>query len=360
MRLGKESSMRGWHLLPITLLVFVVIALPVAAITDTGIEREVRNGLGLASIECEPMVNADSPWVEGPALPFDLDEPRAVALGGNIYLLGGITGLEQLADGSLLLEPSDALLRFDPETGAYTELAPLPQPLNHIAVVAYRGDIYVVGGYGETLDRDTRKRFYRYDVSANRWSRLADMPAPRAAAAAGVIGGKLIIAGGALDNEPRPETFAYDFASTRWSQLAPLPSGREHSGAAVLGQSLYVLGGRTKQATAVRTAAAFDAGANSWRQLPPMPVASGGLAVVAHDGDVIAVAGGDDAGGTVTGAIQEFDPRGDRWALRPALRTPRHGHGAAIGDGRIWVFGGSPCAYFNATDDVESLPVSRP
>lgn len=351
--------MRGWHLLPIALLVFVVVALPVAAITDTGIEREVRDRLGLASVECEPMTDPESPWAQGPALPFDLDEPRAVTLDGSIYLFGGITDLEQLADGRLTLEPSDALLRFDPDAGIYAQLAPLPEPLSHIAVAAYRGDIYMAGGYGETLDANTSDRFYRYDVSANRWRRLADMPAPRAAAAAGVIGGRLIVAGGALDNVPRPETFAYDFDEARWSRLPPLANGREHSGATVVGDNLYVLGGRTKEATAVRAAAVFDAGADRWRQLAPMPVATGGLVVVAHDGDVIAVGGGDDAGGTVTGSVQKFDPRSGRWSLLPALRTPRHGHGAAIADDKIWVFGGSPCAYFNATDDVEWLSTSR-
>jgi len=70
---------------------------------------------------------------------------------------------------------------------------------------------------------------------------------------------------------------------------------------------------------------------------------------------VIAVGGDDDEAGTVTGAVQKWDPRVQHWSLLPAMRTPRHGQAAVPAAGRVWVFGGSPCAYFNATDSVESL-----
>ena len=88
-----------------------------------------------------------------------------------------------------------------------------------------------------------------------------------------------------------------------------------------------------------------------------MPVPAGGLAAVPLGPDVIAIGGGNDEQGTVTGAVQEFETARDSWQELPGLRTPRHGHGATVVGGRIWVFGGSACAYFNATDRVESLSV---
>jgi streptogramin lyase len=74
----------------------------------------------------------------------------------------------------------------------------------------------------------------------------------------------------------------------------------------------------------------------------------------------VAIGGGNDEAGTVTGAVQAFDPKRGEWTRWPDLRTPRHGHGAEVADGRIWVFGGSACAYFNATERVESLPIPGP
>lgn len=349
--------MRRWQLLPMAMIAAVLVLLPVAALTDSGLEQDFRKAAGLNTGECEPATNLDSPWRSGPDLPFPLDELRAATVDGEVYLVGGTTDLEELPNGRLLLEPTDVVLRFDPRTEEYEEMAPLPRPLNHIGVVAYGHRLYAVGGYGRTLDRDTSRALYRYDPARDRWTRLPDAPAGRAAMAAAVIGDRLIVAGGALDEVPVSDVVAFDFRTERWSRLPKMPDRREHVGAAALGDQLYVLGGRTGRRWAVEAATRYDAGAGSWTRLPPLPVGSGGLAVVAANGRVIALGGGNDGAGTVTGAVQQWIPGDDRWTRLPDMRTPRHGHAAAVAAGKIWAFGGSDCAYFAATDDVEWLPV---
>jgi hypothetical protein len=352
-----ERPKRSWIAIPIALIALLLIALPVAALTDFGIERDLRRTVGLDTGVCEATVNEDSAWVSGPSLPYDLDEPRGVTIDGLVYLVGGITGLEETAGGDLLLEPSDQLTRFDPRTGEYKSLPPLPRPLNHIGVFAYQGDLYVLGGYGRRLDVGTSSDFFRYSPAEGRWSRMPDLPEPRAAMAAGVVGNRLIVAGGTLGLTPKSDTFAFDFGTRRWSRLPDMPSRREHVGQAVVGDKLYVLGGRSEAVMASATAEAYDVSERNWERLPDMPQEAGGLIGVTAGGKVIAVGGGNDMAGTVTGAVQRWDPRERRWTRLPDLRTPRHGHAATVAEGRIWVFGGSPCAYFNATDSVESLPV---
>lgn len=354
--------MRGWVLVPVALIALALVGLPVAAMTETGIERDVKEALGFDLGECEPMTNLASPWSEGPALAFKRDEPRIGVIDGDAYLVGGVTAVVHSPGERLLLTPSNLLTRFDPKTETYTDLAPLPQALNHVGVVVYRGDLYVLGGYGKRVDTHTSKHFYRYDPGSDRWSRMPDMPEPRAAMAVGIIGHSLIVAGGARDRVPLSDTFAFDFDSQRWSRLANMHSRREHVGDAVAGGKLYVLGGRAPKSLAVDTAERFDPKTDSWETLPPMPVPAGGLAAVAVGKRVIAIGGGDDGRGTVTGAVQEFDPSRDEWSPLPSLRTPRHGQGATILGDKIWVFGGSACAYFNATDLVEwlRLPAANP
>jgi N-acetylneuraminic acid mutarotase len=349
--------MKGWVLVPAALVALLLIALPVAGLTDTGLERDVKEALGMDLGECEPMTNLASPWQEGPSLVANRDEPRIGVIDGKAYLVGGVTEVTHSPGERLLLTPSDQLTRFDPRTGTYEELAPLPQPLNHVGVAVYGGDLYVLGGYGERVDAHTSDRFYRYDPETDRWSRMPDLPLPRAAMAVGVIGQTLVVAGGARDRVPTPDAFAFDFERGRWSRLPSMHSRREHVGDAVVGDKLYVLGGRAPHSLAVDTAERFDLGKRRWETLPPLPVPAGGLAAVPLGRDVIAIGGGNDERGTVTGAVQEFDPTRGDWQPLPSLRTPRHGQGAAIVGKKIWVFGGSACAYFNATDRVEWLRI---
>jgi len=357
--MGDRFQVRGWTLIPLGLIALLVVGLPVAAVTETGIERDVKQALGFDLGECVPTTNLASPWREGPDLAADRDEPRVVTLDGDAYLIGGVVGFDN-SGKRVLLTSTDQLTRFDPKTGRYTELAPMPEPLNHVGVVTDRGDIYVAGGYGWRRDSNTGKHFYRYDPDTNRWSQLPDLPKPRAAMALGVIGHTLVMAGGARNTVPTSEAYAFDFRTERWSRLPDMRSRREHVGSVVVDDSLYVLGGRAPKSLAVDTAERFDFDEDHWETLPRMPVPTGGLAAVSADGRVIAIGGGNDGGGTVTAAVQEFDPASGEWSLLPGLRIARHGHGATIVGDRIWVFGGSDCAYFNPTKTVESwaLPAS--
>lgn len=347
--------MRGRVAIPVLLVLALLVALPAVALTESGVEKDVKEAVGLGPDECEPATNLASPWLEGPALAEPRDEPRTVAIGDSIYLVGGTTGIEEIGTDRYVLDASDELTRFDPRSGRYAELAPLPRPLNHVGLTVYRGDIYVAGGYGRLVDAKTSRAFFRYDPETDRWSRLPDMPVPRAAGAVGVLDDRLIWAGGARNSIARSEVYAYDFRTRRWSQLPSMRTRREHVGEGVLDGKLYVLGGRAPKSQAVDTAERFDLRTGSWETLPPMPVPSGGLAAISLDDAVVAVSGGDDGAETVTGAIQEFDPVSDEWRLLPELRTARHGHGATAGEDGVWVFGGSDCAFFNPTDKVEYL-----
>ena len=107
--------MSRWLWIPIGLLALVLLALPLAALTESEPEHELKELLGVDRDECVPMTDLASPWKTRADMPFDLDEPRGAGLGEDVYLLGGITGLQRADDGSLLLDPSDELTRRSEE-----------------------------------------------------------------------------------------------------------------------------------------------------------------------------------------------------------------------------------------------------
>lgn len=341
------------------LVVVGAACLGVLGLTETEAERDLKNLVGYEVVPCKPQIITASQWRLGPPLPSPIDEPRAVTLGDTVYLLGGVDGFEETDAGEQVHELPD-VTAFVPATGRYTRRAPMPDAGNHVGVVAHDGRIYVLGGYQPDLARPAKDRFARYDPKADRWEELEPMPFRRGAMAAGVIGDRLIVAGGAdgVGNET-DRVDAYSFRTRTWERLADMPTGREHTGAAVVGGRLYVVGGRSGDADDLRVAERYDPRQDEWTSLPDLPVGAGGLSALAVDGKVITIGGGSDTKGTVTGAVQQLDPRTGRWRRLPGMRTPRHGHAAAAVDDRLWALGGSACAYYAATDMTESLEVGR-
>jgi len=332
----------------------------VVALTETRPERAVKSRLGLGGVNCQP--SRPSPgWAESESLPEKRDEPRAAVVAGNVYLAGGIEQITDFGDPSSVpgverveVRSLRKFTRFDPRTGEYDELEELPEPLNHIGMVAYDGDIYIVGGHGNLLNGVAPKRdFYRYSPDSRRWSRLPPMPTARGAVAAAVIGDRLYVVGGMVRGHAVTVAQAYDFGEGTWEDIAPLPEPREHIAGVALDGRLYVIGGRNDDTDSLGTVERYDPDRNRWEKLPDLPIASGGLEAVAFGEAILAMGGGDDRRRLVTGAVQRFDPAAGSWSQLPRMRSPRHGFAAAhVGDA-VYTFGGSRCAYFNPVKTVD-------
>jgi hypothetical protein len=346
------------------ILVLCLVGLPLTQVTDTSLERSLKDRLGLlpeANARCwEP---AASPgWSAAGRLPNARDEPRAVSLDGSIYLVGGIDRIVDYGDPSdvagvperIEVESSDELLRLDPETREYERLPSMPEPLNHVGFVTYAGDLYVVGGHGQLLAGAAPKAgLYRYSPATRRWSTLTPMRRARGAVAAGVVGDRLVVAGGMVRGAPVATVEAYDFTTGRWSMVEPLPEPREHTAGVVLADRFYVIGGRNRVTDSLPTVERYDPARDRWERVADLPVASGGLEAVAFDGTIIAMGGGDDRKRFVTPAVQQFDPATGAWTELPRMRSPRHGFAAAVVGDRIFTAGGSPCPLFAASDTVD-------
>ena len=117
-------------------------------------------------------------------------EVAAARVGRFVYVMGGF---EQRSGAT-----TAAVERYDIRRDRWRRVRSMPVGLNHPAAVAYRGNVYVVGGYTGRGDlRGEVASLLRYSPRRDRWTRLPDAPTKRAALAAGVVGGKLYAAGGA-------------------------------------------------------------------------------------------------------------------------------------------------------------------
>jgi N-acetylneuraminic acid mutarotase len=273
-------------------------------------------------------------------------EVAVAAAAGRVYVFGGIAGNTVLA----------SVEEYDPATDRWRFVAPIPEPLHHTAAAVVDDRyIYLIGGY-RTLAFDATDSVYRYDALTDQWTRLASLPSPRGALAAAAIGGKVYAAGGL------PGSSALTvFDGERWTSLAPMPTPREHLAAAAAGGKLFVISGRLggSNRSAVEM---YDPALNTWTARAPIPTARSGIAAAAI-GERIYVFGGEGnplAASGVFPQVESYDVAADAWRAEPSMPTPRHGIGAAVVGGAIYVPAGAAVAGFGITDTNEALLIASP
>lgn len=301
-----------------------------------------------------------SGWEAQPTSPLARTEVAAGKSGRYFWVVGGFG-----AAGA----PSAEVERYDPRTGEWTLMPPLPITLNHAGVFGYRGKPYVFGGFVDAPlagAGDASSRLFRWD-GENGWTELASAPAGRAAFAIGRIGRRVYVAGGAVGTAAKSTRLdVYNLRRDRWREGPPMSVAREHLAGAVAGRPgrrfLYAIGGRDFYGSAnYRTVERFNPRTGRWRRLADTRVGHGGFGAVGV-GRRVVVVGGEAPGSSAAGTIPDveiYGPRRKRWRGLPDLPTPRHGLGVAARGRRVFAIEGGTVTFVGISNLVESLRLGR-
>ncbi|MGN6484291.1 MAG: Kelch repeat-containing protein [Thermomicrobiales bacterium] len=224
-----------------------------------------------------------------------LPEPRhhlgLAALDGAIYAIGG----HDVTHGA-----TDTAWRYDPEADAWSDLPPLPQgPRGALGCAALNGTIVAVGGSSGDLSGPATADVAAFDPATGTWTLLPPMPTAREHLAVAVAGGILVAIGGRNGGQfdPAMDTAVerYDPANNTWSTGSPMPDGRSGMGVAVDedAASIVVLGGEGREGTngLYDQVQRYDVATDTWSDLPPLPVARHGIAAAVADGVLYAIGG---------------------------------------------------------------------
>ncbi len=233
-----------------------------------------------------------------------------VALGGNLYVVGGQTGNA----GVPFL--SNQLQVLDTGTDRWTNLASIPGAgYSNTTAALVNGRIYVPSGYnGNNLGYDGLH--WMYDIGSNAWSTVANVPKVNgknfawAASAVPPQNNRYYLAGGITTTtildpaaEVSSETFLYRPDANTWIPLAPMQAGRY----------------------------AHTAGWMSTNNLGFC--VAGGLGV--QEGS------GDDPDVAILHRSAECYTEISGWRYIGDMNIPRYGAGSVVGpDGRWYIFGG--------------------
>jgi len=102
----------------------------------------------------------------------------AAAIDGYLYVVGGSGSSNGTQDVLNTVE------RFNPATGSWSTLTPMPQSRSGVAACAMAGRLWVCGGsYG----RQDLRSAARYNPSSADWEQLPPMLAPRMLAASAAL-----------------------------------------------------------------------------------------------------------------------------------------------------------------------------
>ena len=198
-------------------------------------------------------------------------DPPAGPLGGRQGVIGVWDGRQLIAVGGSREEPNgfqtfgDAA-SYDPATGTWSHLAPLPAPRQDSPAVWDGTDMLVVGG--ERLGPQGPHRYPRglsFDPSTDRWVPLPRMAYPRTGAAAVWTGSRMLVWGGGTiasgGKVAPPHGEAFDPATDRWSALPMSPlQGRDTPVAVWTGSQMFVWGGATPGGTFLYDGAVYTPG----------------------------------------------------------------------------------------------------
>ena len=170
--------------------------------------------------------------IEAAPLPYPTRMNTAVFLDGKIYVLGG----SHLDWQTRKLRATAIMAIYDTKTNVWSLGPPMPTDKTTSAVT-YNGKIYVVGGFTEGDQLDV---FEQFDPATGKWKSLPPLPVKMSAHTTTVWRDYLIVFG---DYNNLDAVWTYDFKAQQWHQSDLEITGVRHSSAVTFNDSVYLIGG---------------------------------------------------------------------------------------------------------------------
>ena len=270
-------------------------------------------------------------------------ENSLTSLNGKLVLVGG-RGIHPVES-------------WDPLSNRWTKHNETPLEMSHFQAISYEKELWVAGAFtGPFPHEKPIPDIYIYNLEKNEWRKGPSIPKGRRRGAAGafVHQGKIYLVGGQVDGhyEGYVAWFdEYDPETNTWKVMPDAPHPRDHVSVAVVNGLLVVAGGRQshwKSRSVLETTIPFvdlyDFSTGKWTSLPltsQIPTQRAGASAIALDDQVLIIGGESGLQVPAHREVEAFNPVTGEWVSFPYLNQGRHGTGAVLLNGKIYIVAGS-------------------
>lgn len=219
----------------------------------------------------------------------------SVVINGKAYLLGGYGGMGI----------SDAVYCFDGNEGQL--IGTMPAAAYAMAVASDNTYIYTIGGVNDTgYLNDVR----RYNVAADTWQTLPDLPVNCGYGKAACWNGSVYVFGGANETGCLSGVYRLDTVANQWEACASMNIARSNMGFCQINDKMYVLGGQVSYTedgtdgiinqsngwTVLQTTSVeeYDSVLDAWTERIDLPQAKAGFAIAEVNETLMLYGGFDD------------------------------------------------------------------
>lgn len=291
----------------------------------------------------------------------------AAVAGDNLYVYGGNYGGGHQYSES---EQSGDFIRLNLKDGKDWETLPGGPKLTGLAMAAYDGKVYRIGGFTVTdgpeegkAKLDSQNTAARFDPAQGAWEDLPALPEPRSSHDIAVLGNDLYVVGGwgmvsadgNNDHGWHKTAYRLDLTSAtpEWKALPEVPFERRALSVAPFQGKLYAIGGMQKKGGPTTQVDVFDPATGTWSKGPAIlgsPMDGFGTAAFNVDGRLVVT--------TMSGSIQALAADGSHWEYLGQLKHPRFFHESPAWNHALVVVGGASMMNGKA-EELELLPVGN-
>jgi N-acetylneuraminic acid mutarotase len=239
---------------------------------------------------------------------------------------------------------------------SWSKLAPVPSRGRGVEgmSVALVGDLIVAAyGYSNGDTRATRI----YSIKKDRWTSGVKAPGPQRSEGTAVADELFVYSIGGRQSNGRlgvvGDLDRYSPRDDKWTSLPDMPTPRAGLASAIVGHSIYAIGGRRgpsgpcsqQPGGQFAKVERYDIGRRRWTEVAPMPVARSDIGAAVVDGRIFVFGGCKVTGSshvTYLDRVDVYDPTTNSWNRQPAdMPTARAGmYAVATLGGKIVVPGG--------------------